>query len=313
MTRVDVIHRAMLAERTFWRSLAVTAIAVLVPSAIRWLLGTSADAVPFVTYFPFVLVLAILCGWRWALLGTAVSALIVNFVFLPHPLRVFGDLGTATVFFYFVASCAFLMLAGDTLGRTVRHMARISEERDVLTREMYHRVQNTLSIVGVFVRLDRGEKDLAAFKEDLNRRIQALAEANRVLRDGAVAGSSVRAVVERVIQPFGAGAFDLQGEDCPIESELAFRLLLLLHEFCTNAIKHGALTNRDGRVEIAWQAEGEGFTLTWRECGGPPVKAPSRVGLGSRLLEAQRDFTVALDYLPTGLVARIAPETRAAA
>jgi two-component sensor histidine kinase len=47
------------------------------------------------------------------------------------------------------------------------------------------------------------------------------------------------------------------------------------------------------------------LTLTWRERGGPPVKAPSRRGFGSRLLEQSVAHDLGgpcrLDYAADGL------------
>jgi len=49
----------------------------------------------------------------------------------------------------------------------------------------------------------------------------------------------------------------------------------------------------------------ETFVISWRESGGPPVRAPSRRGFGSivigPLAEGSLDAKVALDYASTGL------------
>ena len=83
---------------------------------------------------------------------------------------------------------------------------------------------------------------------------------------------------------------------------------MILHELCTNAVKHGALSVPAGRAALAWTVEAgpdtETLRLTWRERGGPPVVSPSRKGFGTRLLE--RGFaggrTASLTYEAGGLV-----------
>jgi hypothetical protein len=56
----------------------------------------------------------------------------------------------------------------------------------------------------------------------------------------------------------------------------------------TNAAKHGALSTPDGSVSVSWDRTGAGAVaitkITWREIGGPPIKAPVRSGYGSSLI-----------------------------
>jgi two-component sensor histidine kinase len=81
---------------------------------------------------------------------------------------------------------------------------------------------------------------------------------------------------------------------------------MAMHELATNAAKYGCLSNATGRVAVTWAMRDGTLTLTWREHGGPPVKAPARRGFGSRLLEQSvaHDLGGAcrLDYAADGLV-----------
>jgi two-component sensor histidine kinase len=88
---------------------------------------------------------------------------------------------------------------------------------------------------------------------------------------------------------------------------------MALHELATNAAKHGALSNNDGRVEITWRLApadtGEHLILDWRERDGPPVVKPTRKGFGSTVVvamaEAKLDAKVQLAFAPTGLTWRL--------
>lgn len=64
---------------------------------------------------------------------------------------------------------------------------------------------------------------------------------------------------------------------------------MALHELCTNALKHGALSVPEGSVLIAWERRMQDadaqLELVWQERGGPAVRPPTRKGFGSRLLE----------------------------
>jgi two-component system, chemotaxis family, sensor kinase Cph1 len=83
---------------------------------------------------------------------------------------------------------------------------------------------------------------------------------------------------------------------------------LTMHELMTNAVKYGALSIGDGRIEISWQVtEGPDAELVvrWQEAGGPPVSKPSRLGFGSRLLERMTQSeggSAERTFGPSGLV-----------
>ncbi len=54
----------------------------------------------------------------------------------------------------------------------------------------------------------------------------------------------------------------------------------------TNSAKYGALSDARGRVEINTNVDRAGrLVVDWKELGGPPVKAPTRRGFGSTIIE----------------------------
>ena len=95
----------------------------------------------------------------------------------------------------------------------------------------------------------------------------------------------------------------------------AVPLGMALHELLTNAMRHGALSNVTGTIEVTWtasQAEADGrrlLQLDWAEIGGPcPVSDPSpRSGTGilTGLVESELGGSVDLRYPPTGAVHRL--------
>ena len=96
----------------------------------------------------------------------------------------------------------------------------------------------------------------------------------------------------------------LSGPEVPLSAEQVQPLAMILHELATNAIKYGALSVRDGRVEIDCAPVALGWSIVWREQGGPPVATPSRVGFGSRLvtrLAAELGGGVQFRWPPEGL------------
>ncbi|MGO4677139.1 hypothetical protein AB4Z40_30025 [Bosea sp. 2YAB26] len=96
------------------------------------------------------------------------------------------------------------------------------------------------------------------------------------------------------------------GPHAEISAQQALGLSLAMHELATNAIKYGALSVPDGRVDIKWLvASDRTIRFEWRESGGPPVKAGDRKGFGSRLTErivpAYFGGKAGVHFDPTGL------------
>jgi two-component sensor histidine kinase len=118
-------------------------------------------------------------------------------------------------------------------------------------------------------------------------------------------------IVARALLPFMDGdraQIAVSGPAVSLDSSTALLLAMTLHEFSTNAVKYGALSNGTGTVEVVWslnQAAGERrLILEWRERGGPVVRPPTRKGFGSRMIEralSGQKGKVRFDYAPQGL------------
>ena len=83
---------------------------------------------------------------------------------------------------------------------------------------------------------------------------------------------------------------------------------MCLHELTTNSLKYGALSAATGRVDVTWEINesGRSLSLTWRESGGPQVVAPKSQGFGTRLIDRllrhELDGEATRSFQPTGLV-----------
>ena len=103
-------------------------------------------------------------------------------------------------------------------------------------------------------------------------------------------GAQLDTLVRGQLAAFGMERVAVEGEPALLRAEAVQNVALALHELATNASKYGALSAPEGRVAIEWAfnpgEEGErSLRLTWRERGGPAVKAPERKGFGRFVLE----------------------------
>lgn len=180
-------------------------------------------------------------------------------------------------------------------------------QRDLLARELHHRVNNTLAVVSaITTQTMRSAENMKEAEQSIAGRIRALAKANTLLLDDKLTLTTVKEVIHSTIEPFDEGRFALDGALTHLTSRASVGLALTVNELCTNATKHGALSRNEGRVDIAWKHEGEHFVLTWTESGGPPVQQPTRKSFGSTLIKssfaAQLGGNVQMKFEPSGLL-----------
>ena len=194
---------------------------------------------------------------------------------------------------------------------------RAAEHQQLLIGELNHRVKNTLatvqSIVTQTLRTNATSEDA---KEAVQMRLLALSRAHDVLTRESWEGADLIEVVTRALEPYqtsNENRIHLGGPHVRLTPRMSLALAMALHELATNAVKYGALSNKIGIVEVSWTVENGAapprLNLRWVERGGPPVKAPSRRGFGSRLIERSLaqdlDGHVEIAFVPTGVVCTV--------
>ena len=201
---------------------------------------------------------------------------------------------------------------------TVRALLRLRDaesHRELLVRELSHRVKNSLAIVQSLIGFTRrSATSLDDFETVLISRVHAMARAHDILMQTAWEGASLSSIIEAVIAPFGSGRFLLLGPDVWLAPNPAVRFGLALHELATNASKHGALTDVGGQIKVQWRADTTtppgSLLLSWIEIGGPEVRVPAGVGLGlslvGSLLTPDAEGDTRFDYYASGLQFRAA-------
>ncbi|RVQ67091.1 histidine kinase [Croceicoccus ponticola] len=162
--------------------------------------------------------------------------------------------------------------------------------RNSLTRELNHRVKNTLANVLSIVSLTRRRAtDIDSFATSLDGRIRALSATHDLLTQSEWGTTPVRSVIEVEMAPYALGrdaTVDMDGPDVELAPNDALSLGLAIHELATNAAKFGALSVPQGRVEVNWDLVSSGLVrVRWRETGGPPVPQNRPRGFGTELIE----------------------------
>ena len=314
------IRRLILTPRSHPQRLGIALGLVLAATFLRWIIDHGARGVPFTTYYPAVLLAALLLDWRYAVLVAVACAAVVNRVFMAPGWFVTFDGARLALFGLFALSSGLLVVTGATVRHLLGDIEDLMERQSGYNVELQHRIKNSLAIVQAMASQGVKAADPAEFYKSLSLRIAALAKANELLCVGSKQDCRMPDLAQQAVAPFNnAGQIRLHGQECSLPEISCIPMVMVLHELCTNAVKHGALSADDGRVDLTWQSERRGhetdLVVEWQESGGPCVQAPTHRGLGSRLLVAQKGIAgLDVEFAPDGVrclirVMGVAPDT----
>lgn len=139
------------------------------------------------------------------------------------------------------------------------------QEKEVLLKEIHHRVKNNLQVIESLLRLQsRYTKDkqvLSMFKESQNR-IKAMALVHEKLyqsKDLARINlpEYIRSLVASLLRSYGKANIvpQINIDDISLEVDTAISCGLIINELVANSLKHAFPENHQGEISICLQAE----------------------------------------------------------
>ncbi len=191
------------------------------------------------------------------------------------------------------------------------------ETRDLVLKEVYHRLQNNLQMAISLMHMSaRSIADPAVRSEvtDLAQRIQALnALQERFLRSPDYRSVDFGAFVKDLATQLaglagGRIALSTDVEPVVLSAERAVPLGLVSNEVITNAVRHGFPDDRRGSMTVSLKREGQGAVLIIGNDGLGLPEAGAADGLGLKLvrrLAGQIGAEIALDGAPGATSCRI--------
>jgi PAS domain S-box-containing protein len=161
----------------------------------------------------------------------------------------------------------------------------------LLIDEVNHRVKNILATIDAMIGFTvEGAGSAEELGATLAGRITAMSRTHDLLTSGRWEGAELSDLLERELQPYAvAEQVSMAGERLLLKPKAALSLSLVVHELATNALRHGALSVPEGRIDVFWSvyrtAERQTWRLVWQESGGPIGTVPRRRGFGTTLIE----------------------------
>ncbi|MDC7264544.1 MULTISPECIES: sensor histidine kinase [unclassified Shinella] len=210
------------------------------------------------------------------------------------------------------------IIGASKIARDITAKKQFERFQAMAMGELKHRIKNILSTVTAIARQTfvNGDDERDAVRT-FDERLASLARAHDLLTTGNWEEADLRTVIDAALQPYAPDRFRIEGPAINVGAHAVTALTLAFHELATNAAKYGALSREGGIVCIRWHGSPDTvrFKLQWREEGGPDVVVPTRRGFGSKLIErllaAELNGEVRLDFAPSGLICDVDASLRA--
>ena len=200
------------------------AIAVVAPTALRASIDGLVSGTTFVAYYPFVLLSAMLLGWRSAVLVTLASAAVANFLFMEPRYTFFAEFSDTGGALSFILSSLMIVALAHALRRAIEQVEAGHRRAKHLNAELQHRSKNNSAVIqGLAVMTFRDPAANAELRK-FQGRIRALAAAQDILGTGTWAACRMPELAMKALEPFNReGAISLDGPACTLREESSFR------------------------------------------------------------------------------------------
>ncbi|MFN4088908.1 MAG: sensor histidine kinase [Alphaproteobacteria bacterium] len=190
------------------------------------------------------------------------------------------------------------------------------EERDVLLREIHHRVKNNMQVIASLLSIQSNSVNpqLRPYFQDNMQRIRAMARIHESLYasdnlsqvDFAAYLGSLCDDLKRSYGATDRIDCGISGPSLSFPIDIATPLGLLLSEVISNCLKHGYPTEAGGKIQIAIERDGEDFAFVVQDDGAglpPDIDLTTERSMGLRLiriLSQQLGATYAFERPPSG-------------
>ncbi|WP_245842079.1 MULTISPECIES: sensor histidine kinase [Sphingomonas] len=276
--------------------------------AAAWLLRDLADpflppGFPYVTFFPAVIVSSFLFGVRIGAVSALLCGLLAWYCFIPPTgFKLTTGAAFALAFYVFVVATDLVLVhwmqvANRQLAAEREVSRSLADTRELLFRELQHRVSNNLQVAAALLTMQRRELADAGERSALDEAAARLALIGRISRQLYDASGVAQPLVP-FLSELGLSVIEAAGrhdvtitasgdERLRLVPDAAVPVALIVAEAVANALEHGFADGTGGRLAIAVEQDpGRGLCITVHDDGhGLPADfdLDSSTSLGLRI------------------------------
>lgn len=239
---------------------------------------------PFLTFFPAIVAVTILFGLRQGIIASVTGYVLAHIFFIVKPGGPWFNFGAAmAMVLYFivtsidVAAIHLMQRAHHRLWLEREKSHQLAENRELLFRELQHRVGNNLQMVSALLDLEkRNLVDPAArgALDSASRRLLLIGKIQRDLYDPDGAQVDLHSFLERICRDInaaeGSGAISYEvkvATQARLAPTAAIPTALIVAEAVANALEHGFAGRSSGTITIEATDMGEKLSITVADNG----------------------------------------------
>lgn len=261
------------------------AVAALLGSlALRFALSDRVPyGVPYLTFFPAVILTAFFAGLWPSIVVAATAGLCAWFFFIPPfwSFEFYPTVGITLLIFLTIAAVDiaiihFMFATLDRLREEKAKSSALAEQRTLLFNELQHRISNNLGIVSALLNLQRSEVEDETARQALTEastRLALISKIHRKLHSPTAAqlrfGPFAEDLCRDVLEASGVGNIVclVSAADAVIPSEQIIPVALIMTELVSNALEHGFPDADSGTIRIDLSSQGTAHVLTVEDNG----------------------------------------------
>jgi two-component sensor histidine kinase len=171
------------------------------------------------------------------------------------------------------------------LGAANERLTSALADREVLIKEIYHRVKNNLTMVAGLIALQQAQarpENLDQAFDGLSQRVYAIANLHEKLYRSAdlvhidfgdYVGELCSALLSSLAADPGRFSLEVQASSASFPAATMIPLGLIVNELVTNSLKHAFPDGRPGRIRVSLEEGEGGLVLQVGDDGLPPTDA----------------------------------------
>ncbi|MCE9599642.1 MAG: response regulator [Spirochaetia bacterium] len=176
------------------------------------------------------------------------------------------------------------------------------KEKEILLKEIHHRVKNNLQIISSILSLQGNyvkDPDTLQLFQESQSRIKAIALVHEQLYQADLAsmhlGDYLENLVANLFRTYAVQPgikYEIDTEDVHIGLDTAIHCGLMITELVTNSLKYGFIDRLDGNIYVALRTSGDGYRLTVSDDGvgiAPDIDVRNTNSLGLQLVSTLAD------------------------
>lgn len=262
-----ILHR-LLEAHTANRRWLIGAVAFIIALLLRHVLDdVLPPGYPFLTFFPAVIITAFISGLGPGIAVAAASAIASWYFFIPpfESFQITGATALALGFFIFIASVDlgvihYMFKWMKKLDEERERSRQLAISRDLMFKEMQHRISNNLAVVSALMRMQRSAvRDESATKalDEAATRLALVGKIHRQLHDPdgqqLPFGIFIKGLCHDILEASGTQGRIVclvQSDELYLDAEHAVPVGLIVTELVSNALEHAFTGREQGTISI---------------------------------------------------------------